>query len=284
MANPLVECIPNFSEGRNPAVVDQIAAAITSIEGVQVLDRHSDVDHNRTVLTVVGEPQSLSEAMFLGIRKAADLIDMTIQLGEHPRIGATDVVPFVPISGISMADCVILARELGKRVGEELGIPVYLYEAAASVPERTNLEDIRRGEFEGLRQEIETNPLRKPDFGPAKLGRAGATVIGAREALIAFNIYLCSDDVSIAKKIARSVRFSSGGLRMSRVWRAGDDGAVFHEPDNYQKHPCKWWIRQAGSAAYGQLSHSERWAYPAGGLVDAVVGIPRWTSLKATRC
>ena len=213
MAYPLVECIPNYSEGRRPEVVEQIKAAITSVPGVKLLDGHSDPDHNRTVLTILGEPQAVKEAVFLSIRKAAELIDMDQQQGEHPRLGATDVVPFVPIREMSMADCVALARQLGKQVGDELGIPVYLYEAAALRPERVNLEDVRRGQYELLKEEIGNKPERDPDFGPAKLGKAGATIIGAREPLIAYNIYLNSTDVSIAKKIAKTVRYSSGGLR-----------------------------------------------------------------------
>jgi glutamate formiminotransferase / formiminotetrahydrofolate cyclodeaminase len=213
MTSPLVECIPNFSEGRRPQVVDAIIAALKSGAGVQVLDHHSDIDHNRTVVTLIGEPTAMEIALFSAIKKAAELIDLDTHQGEHPRMGATDVVPFVPISGISMAECVEMARRLGKKVGEELGIPVYLYEEAATRPDRHNLEDIRRGQYEGLKIEIETNPDRIPDFGPSKLGKAGATVIGAREPLVAFNIYLTTGDVGVAKKIAKIIRFSSGGLR-----------------------------------------------------------------------
>jgi len=209
----IVECIPNFSEARRPEVIDQIVAAIKAVDGVSLLDRSSDLDHNRTVLTFAGSPDGVEEAAFRAIRAAAELIDLDQHTGEHPRIGATDVCPFVPISGVSMDDCVSIARRLGERVGTELNIPVYLYEAAATRPERTNLENIRRGQYEVLKTEIETVPVRKPDFGPSKLPKAGATVIGARNPLIAFNIYLTSDDVDIAKKIAKAVRQSSGGLR-----------------------------------------------------------------------
>lgn len=209
----LIECIANFSEARRPEVVEEIARAVRSVSGVILLDRHSDLDHNRTVLTFVGAPAQVEEAAFQAIQKAASLINLDEHQGEHPRIGATDVVPFVPISGVSMADCVMIAQRLGKRVGEELGIPVYLYEEAATRPERQNLENIRRGQYEGLKSEIITNPDRVPDFGPSRLGTAGATVIGARHPLIAFNVYLSSDDVEVAKKIAKSVRFSNGGLR-----------------------------------------------------------------------
>jgi glutamate formiminotransferase/formiminotetrahydrofolate cyclodeaminase len=209
----LIECIPNFSEARRPEVIDQIAAAITSVEGARLLDRSSDLDHNRTVLTFAGEPSAVEEAAFRAIRTAAELIDLDQHTGEHPRIGATDVCPFVPLSDATMEDCIAIARRLGERVGGGLGIPVYLYEAAATRPERANLENIRRGQYEGLKTEIESDPNRKPDFGPSKLPKAGATVIGARNPLIAFNVYLTTGDVEIAKKIAKAVRHSSGGLR-----------------------------------------------------------------------
>ncbi len=209
----LIECIPNFSEARRPEIIDQIVAAITSVEGARLLDRSSDLDHNRTVLTFVGPPFAVEEAAFRAIQTAAELIDLDAHTGEHPRIGATDVVPFVPLSGATMEDCVAIAKRVGQRVGDELSLPVYLYEAAATRPERANLENIRKGQYEGLKTEIESNPERKPDYGPSKLPKAGATVIGARAPLIAFNIYLTSDDAGIAKKIAKAVRQSSGGLR-----------------------------------------------------------------------
>lgn len=213
MPTPLIECIPNFSEARRPEVVDQIVAAITSVEGARLLDRSSDLDHNRTVVTFAGPPEAVEEAAFRAIKLASELIDLDQHTGAHPRIGATDVVPFVPLSDARMEDCIAIAQRLGERVGSELNIPVYLYESAAARPERTNLEVIRKGQYEGLKAEVETNPERKPDFGPAKLGKAGATVIGARNPLIAFNVYLTTDDVDIAKKIAKAIRHSSGGLR-----------------------------------------------------------------------
>jgi len=188
MPNPIVECIPNFSEARRPEVIAEIIKALEAVKGIHILDRHSDLDHNRTVITMVGDPAAVEEAAFLGISKAAELINLDNHSGAHPRIGATDVVPFVPISDITMQDCVEMARRLGKRVGETLKIPVYLYEEAASSSERTNLENIRRGQYEGLKEEIGVKPERKPDFGPAVLGSAGATVIGARQPLIAFNV------------------------------------------------------------------------------------------------
>lgn len=212
MARQLVECIPNFSEGRRIEVVDAIAAAIGAVHGAAILDRHSDADHNRSVITFVGTPESILEAAFAGIQKAAELIDLDTQQGEHPRIGAADVVPFVPIEGVTMADCVALAQKLGERVGRELQIPVYLYEAAATRPERQNLANVRVGQYEGLQEAILHDPERAPDFGPSKLGKAGAVAIGARAPLIAFNVYLTTDDIEIAKKIALAVRHSGGGL------------------------------------------------------------------------
>ena len=213
MANPLVECIPNFSDARRPEVVEAILAAIQAVPGVHILDRHSDLDHNRTVVTFVGSPAAVEEAAYQGIARAAELIDLDHHTGEHPRMGAADVVPFVPIRDITMVECVEMARRLGKRVGDTLNIPVYLYEEAATRPERTNLENIRRGQYEGLKAEMGLNPARDPDFGPRAVGPAGGTVIGARAPLIAFNVYLTTDDVSIAQKIGRSVRNSSGGMR-----------------------------------------------------------------------
>ncbi len=213
MSMPLVECIPNFSEARRPEVVDAILQVISAVPGIHVLDRHSDMDHNRTVVTFVGPPEGVEEAAFQSIAKAAELINLDEHTGEHPRIGATDVVPFVPIRDISMVECVEMARRLGKRVAQSLDIPVYLYEEAAAIPERQNLENIRRGQYEALKEEMGKNPERKPDFGPEKVGTAGATVIGARQPLIAFNAYLTTDDVSIAQKIAKAIRQSSGGWR-----------------------------------------------------------------------
>jgi len=209
----IVECVPNFSEGRIKEIIDQIVEALASVEGVRVLDVQSDADHNRSVVTMVGESEAVEEAAFRGIERAARLIDMDQHQGEHPRMGATDVVPFVPIAGMTMADCVEMARRLGERVGRRLSIPVYLYEEAATRPERRNLADVRRGEYERLKVEIEADPHRAPDFGPARMGKAGATAIGARPPLIAFNVYLNTDDLAIAKAIARAVRHSSGGLR-----------------------------------------------------------------------
>ncbi len=262
MPNQIVECIPNFSEARRPEVVESIIKTITSVEGVRILDRHSDTDHNRTVVTLLGSPAAVEEAAFKAIEKAAELIDLDKHQGEHPRIGATDVVPFVPISGLSMVDCVEMARRLGKRVGEELEIPVYLYEEAATSPERTNLENIRRGQYEALKQELGENPARNPDFGPTKLTGAGATVIGARHPLIAFNVYLTTDDVAIANRIARAVRHSSGGLRFVKSMGVLVEGRaqVSMNLTNFRRTPMARVVEMIRREAqrYGvQVHHSE---------------------------
>jgi len=207
----IVECVPNFSEGRRKDVIERIIDAVRGVEGVKVLDYSSDASHNRTVLTFVGEPMAVKEAAFRAAEKAAELIDMEQHQGEHPRIGATDVIPLIPISGVSMEECVELARDLGRDIGEKLGIPVYLYEEAATLPERKNLAHVRRGEYEGLKEAIKT-PERQPDFGPAQMHpRAGAVAVGARPPLVAYNINLDTDKVEIAKAIARTIRGSSGG-------------------------------------------------------------------------
>ncbi len=209
----IVECVPNFSEGRNKEVIQKLIAAIQKGGKVKMLDWEADADHNRSVITFAGEPEECVAAAFVGISRAAELIDMEKHKGEHPRLGATDVVPFVPISELTLEDCVELARRLGKRVGEELKIPVYLYEAAATRPERVNLATVRKGEYEGLKEELGKNPERKPDFGPEKLHpKAGAVVIGARMPLIAYNVYLNTEDITIAKQIAKVVREAGGGL------------------------------------------------------------------------
>jgi glutamate formiminotransferase / 5-formyltetrahydrofolate cyclo-ligase len=208
----LVECVPNFSEGRRPEVVAAIRDAAAAVPGVTVLDLHADPTHNRMVLTFVGSPEAVTSAAVRCAEQAARLIDMTIQSGEHPRIGATDVIPFVPIAGVTMETCIELATEVGRRLGDELGIPVYLYARAARRPERVRLPDVRRGQYEGLREAIETDPDRAPDFGPARLGAAGATAVGARPFLVAYNVNLATSDLALAKRIARTIRESSGGL------------------------------------------------------------------------
>jgi glutamate formiminotransferase len=213
MPKTLVECVPNFSEGRDRAKVDAIVEAML-VPGVYLLDREMDSDHNRCVITLAGEREAVQEAAIRGAGKAAELIDLTQHQGAHPRMGATDVIPFIPIDGVTLEDCVAMARTVGAEIWKRFQIPVYLYEAAATTPERQNLENIRRGQFEGIRDEIATNPARKPDYGEPRVHpTAGATVVGARKALIAYNVFLNTPDVSIAKKIAKAVRYSSGGLR-----------------------------------------------------------------------
>ena len=208
----LVECVPNFSEGRDAAKVDAIVQAM-AIDGVALLDREMDADHNRCVITLAGEPDAIQEAAIRGVGKAAELIDLTKHQGAHPRMGAADVVPFIPIEGVTIEDCVAMARHVGEQIWRRYQIPVYLYEAAATSEERRNLENIRRGQFEGIRDEIATNPARRPDFGEPRVHpTAGATVVGARKFLIAYNIFLNTPDVAIAKQVAKKVRFSSGGL------------------------------------------------------------------------
>ncbi len=209
----LVECVPNFSNGRDPAVYETIADAIRSVRGIALLDVSADPDHNRTVITFVGKPEDVEEAAFRAISAAATLIDLDHHTGEHPRIGATDVCPLIPVKGVTVADCIEMAQRLGQRVGEELGIAVYLYGRAATRPEREKLSAIRKGEYELWKEEIGLNPAREPDFGPAVARTWGATVIGVRPFLIAYNLYLNSNDVSYAEKLARSVREISGGLR-----------------------------------------------------------------------
>src|ERR1700674_4937725 len=210
----LIECVPNFSEGRDPAKVDAIVAAMSSVPGVYVLDREMDADHNRSVVTLAGEPDAVAEAAILGAGKAMELIDMTKHTGAHPRVGATDVLPFIPIEGVTIEDCVALARRVGEELWKRYRIPVFFYEAAATRPDRVNLENIRRGQFEGLREEMKRNHDRQPDVGEPKLHpTAGVTVVGARKFLIAYNVNLNTSDVSIANKIAKAIRFSSGGLR-----------------------------------------------------------------------
>ncbi len=209
----LIECVPNFSEGRDKARVDAIVEAM-KVPGVYLLDREMDADHNRCVITLVGDREPLMEGVTRGVGKAAELIDLTRHSGAHPRIGATDVVPFIPIEGATLEDCVQMARQVGQEIWRRYQIPIYLYEAAATTPERQNLENIRRGQFEGLRDDILVNPARKPDFGEPRVHpTAGATVVGARKFLIAYNVYLNTTDVDIAKKVAKAVRFSNGGLR-----------------------------------------------------------------------
>ena len=225
----IVECVPNFSEGRRKEVVDAIAKSIASVPGVRLLDTEMDSSHNRCVITFVGDRNAVAEAAFQAAQSAVGQIDMNNHRGEHPRVGALDVLPFVPISGVTMDDCVALAKSVGKRIADELQVPVYLYEAAATRPDRKALPDVRRGEFEGLKVAIETDPERKPDFGPAKLHpTAGACIVGARPVLIAWNVNLGTKDVTIAKRIAKAIRESDGGLPAVRAkgFELADRGLV----------------------------------------------------------
>ena len=213
----LIECVPNFSEGRDAGKVEAIVRTLLAGPGVYLLDREMDADHNRSVITLVGARESIGEAALRGIGKAAELIDLNQHQGAHPRLGATDVVPFVPVSGVTLEDCVRIAEWVAEQAWRRYGVPTYLYEAAARTPERRNLENIRRGQFEGVREDVKTNPERRPDFGPepdraALHPTAGATVVGARKFLIAYNINLATPDVSLAKTIAKTIRASSGGL------------------------------------------------------------------------
>jgi len=210
----LVECVPNFSEGRNSKVVDEIVDEIKKVDGVSLLDRESDPDHNRSVITFIGEPEAVKKAAFAATAKATELIDMNKHKGEHPRIGATDVIPFVPISDIMMDECIKLAKELGQEITTKLKIPVYLYAEAATRHDRVSLPNIRKGEYEGLKEEIKTNPERKPDFGKNEMHpTAGATAVGVRYPLIAFNVNLNTNNLKIAEDIARKIRESSGGFK-----------------------------------------------------------------------
>ncbi len=213
MSEALIECVPNFSEGTDGARVEAIVASMR-VDGVHLLDWSMDADHNRSVVTVAGEPAAVVEAAVRAAGKAAERIDLTRQQGVHPRIGAADVIPFVPVKGIRLEQCVLLARQAGLEIWRRFGVPIFFYEAAAARPDRVNLEDVRRGQFEGLRDAVEREPARRPDLGgPALHPTAGAAIVGARKFLVAYNIYLDSKDVSLARAIAREIRASGGGLK-----------------------------------------------------------------------
>src|SRR5262245_29007968 len=283
----MIECIPNFSEGRRREVIDAIVASITSVPNAAVLDIHADADHNRSVITFAGNAEAVAEAAFRAVRAAAELIDMNQHRGQHPRVGATDVLPFVPLAGSTLAECVALARAVGRRIGEELGIPVYLYEAAATHPDRVALPTLRRGEYEELREAIEHDPERVPDFGPARLGTAGATIVGARMPLIAFNIYLNTADVQIAKRVAKAVRGSSGGLRGVRALGLLVDGRaqVSMNLIDYQGTPLHraFELVAREAAAYGaSIVESELVGLiPEDALIDAARHYLRLHGLRA---
>lgn len=213
----LVECVPNFSEGRNKEIIEAIVEEVRKVKGVKLLDYSSDEDHNRTVVTFVGDLENIKEAAFNLAKKASELIDMTMHKGGHPRMGATDVMPFIPVSDVTMAECVDIAKEVGRRIGSELDIPVYLYEVAASADYRRNLADVRKGQYEGFFEKIK-QPEWKPDFGPSEMNaKSGATAVGARVPLVAFNVNLGTSNVEIADKIAKTVRYLGGGLRFVKA-------------------------------------------------------------------
>ena len=266
MLTPLVECVPNFSEGRRPEVIARIVDSIRAVPGVAVLDQSSDADHNRTVVTFAGPPEAVEAAAFEAIATAATLIDLDQHQGAHPRLGATDVVPFIPLRGVTMDDCVAIAQRLGARVGRELSIPVYLYESAATRPDRENLATVRKGEYEGLKDAIGTDPDRAPDFGPAALGPAGATVIGARPFLIAFNVYLNTADVEIASKIAKAIRHSGGGLRFVKALGLLVDGQaqVSMNLTDFRRTPIARVVAlvRSEAARYGVHADSQRAGRP----------------------
>jgi glutamate formiminotransferase len=213
MNGPIVECVPNFSEGTNAARVEAIIAAMQN-DGVHLLDWSMDADHNRAVVTIAGDPAAVVEAAVRGAGKAVELIDLTRQQGVHPRIGAADVIPFVPVRGIKLEQCVLLARQAGLEIWRRFGVPVYFYESAASRPDRVNLEDVRRGQFEGLRDAVERDPSRRPDLGgPGLHPTGGACAVGARKFLVTYNVYFNSADVAMARAIAKEIRAASGGLK-----------------------------------------------------------------------
>ena len=286
MLDRIVECVPNFSEGRRPEVIQAICDRILNVSDVFLINRHSDRDHNRTVLTFVGSPESVSQAAFEAIAEASHLIDLNNHTGEHPRIGATDVVPFIPIKNIDMPACVELARQLGERVARELNIPVYLYEEAAFIPERRNLETIRKGQFEELKQEISTIPERAPDFGPKTLGPAGATVIGARHPLIAFNVFLNTSEIDAAHQIARAIRHSTGGLRYVKAMGMFVDGRaqVSMNLTNYKRTSIARvveMIRREASRLGTDIHHCELVGMiPQDALIDAGIWYLQLNNLK----
>ncbi|NLV87762.1 MAG: glutamate formimidoyltransferase [Tissierellia bacterium] len=213
----IIQCVPNFSEGRNKEVVEKIVDEIRKADEVKLLDYSMDKDHNRTVVTFIGEPEKVIEAAFNACKVASQLIDMRNHTGEHPRMGATDVIPLIPISDVTMEECVELSKRLGKRIGEELGISVYLYEKSATSPSRENLADVRRGQYEGMAEKLKQEGW-EPDFGPRELNvRAGVTAVGARMPLVAFNVNLATDDINIARNIAKAIRASSGGFKYCKA-------------------------------------------------------------------
>ena len=246
----LIECVPNFSEGRDKAVIDDICKAITGIEGIKLLDVDMGASTNRTVVTFVGPPDAVAEAAFQGIKRASELIDMRQHKGSHPRMGATDVVPFVPVAGVTMDECVNIARAVGRRVGKGLGIPVYAYENAARRSDRHSLAIVRQGEYEGLAQKLQ-DPDWTPDFGPSKFNeKAGATIIGAREFLIAYNVTLNTKRVAIARAMAERIREKGGYKRGSDLRRIKDETGKFIEIPGKFRHvrAIGWYVDEYNAA------------------------------------
>lgn len=213
----IIECVPNFSEGINKEIINEIVEQASKINGVTVLDRSMDKDHNRSVITLVGTPEGMEEAAFNMVKKACELIDMKHHKGEHPRMGATDVLPFIPIKNMTMEECIVIAKKVGARIGSELGVPVYLYEDAAASPDRKNLADVRKGEYEGFFEKMK-NPTWKPDFGPDTMNeKSGCMAVGARFPLVAYNVNLATSDINVANNIAKVVRHIGGGLRFVKA-------------------------------------------------------------------
>lgn len=287
----LVECVPNFSEGQRVDVMDAIQSAAASVRGAIVLDRHADQVHNRMVLTIAGAPGPVAESAFRAVARAAELINLDQHRGVHPRIGATDVVPFVPLGATDMAVCVDLAVRVAQRIAAELDIPVYLYAHAARSLERRRLPDIRRGEYERLRAELPDDPSLAPDFGPARVGPAGATVVGARPPLIAYNVTLASSDIGVARRIARSIRESSGGLPavQARGFHTADPNAVQVSMNllDARRTPMALVferIRQEASAAGIEVLESELVGMaPADALIDVARQSLRFGQLDANQ-
>jgi glutamate formiminotransferase / formiminotetrahydrofolate cyclodeaminase len=264
----IVECVPNFSAGRSADVVARLVEVIESVAGALVLDTHSDADHNRAVITFVAAPAAAVEAAVRAAALAAELIDLRTHTGAHPRVGALDVLPFVPVRGVTLTDCVRLAHEAGARIANELDVPVYFYEAAALRPDRVNLEDVRRKGFEQLRAEIASDPARAPDVGPARIHeRAGACIVGARPFLVAYNVNLRTDDVTIARRIAQAVRGRDGGLRYLKALGFAlpargltqvsmnlvrfEQTSLHHAFEAIRREAARWGVAVAGSEIVG---------------------------------
>ena len=282
----LTECVPNFSEGRRPEVVEEIVRAISAVDGVALLDHSSDATHNRSVVTFAGPAAAVAAAADEGVRTALGLIDMERHTGAHPRIGAVDIVPFVPLDVTPMSDTVHLARRFAARVAERYEIPVYLYGEAALRPERRRLADVRRGQYEALRVELGRDPARAPDFGPARLHpTGGALAVGARKPLIAFNVNLATDDLSVATRIAREVRESSGGMPAVQAM-----GVLLERPDGRVSAQVSMnlldWERTGIAAVVGAVEERARVAgtevedceliglAPSGALREIAGGLP----------